>query len=209
MDRSSQSSDGTPDGLQVRDLAAPGFGPVTLRVATGDCLGMSGTSGAGKTRLLRAIADLDPHRGTALLDGRPASAYTGPEWRRRVAYLPATSHWWDERVSPHFRQSPAAGMERLLLAPALLDRPVSQLSSGERQRLALLRALENEPRVLLLDEPTANLDPDAARAMEALVAHYRQATPAAIIWVSHDAEQLARLGARRVSMRDGRLDEAA
>ncbi|MDX1335484.1 MAG: ATP-binding cassette domain-containing protein, partial [Gammaproteobacteria bacterium] len=71
---------------------------------------------------------------------------------------------------------------------------VSRLSSGERQRLALLRMLENSPRVLLLDEPTANLDRENTLLVENMIARYVQDHEAAAVWVSHDAEQQERLG---------------
>jgi putative ABC transport system ATP-binding protein len=82
---------------------------------------------------------------------------------------------------------------------------VARLSSGERQRFALLRLLANRPRVLLLDEPTANLDPDNVIRVEKLVATYMAAEGAGVLWVSHDPLQTTRVARRTLWMEAGRL----
>jgi ABC-type iron transport system FetAB ATPase subunit len=165
-------------------------------VAAGQCLALSGPSGSGKTLLLRALADLDPHEGSVELDGAAQADCSGPEWRRRVGFLPAESHWWAPRVGDHFR-SPAGdlrdGLEGFGLDPGCLEWQVERLSSGERQRLALLRLLDIGPSALLLDEPTANLDSDSARAVEERIGEYRRENGAAVVWVSHDAGQRQRV----------------
>jgi ABC-type iron transport system FetAB ATPase subunit len=86
---------------------------------------------------------------------------------------------------------------------------VTRLSSGEKQRLALLRLLANQPRVLLLDEPTANLDPQNTRRVEAMIAAYREARGAAVVWISHDREQAARVCDRHYIVVDGALQQQA
>jgi energy-coupling factor transporter ATP-binding protein EcfA2 len=82
---------------------------------------------------------------------------------------------------------------------------IRRLSSGERQRLALLRILALKPRVLLLDEPTANLDKTNTSLAETLIEDYSQQHRAAVLWVSHDLEQLERLCSRGYRMKAGRL----
>jgi ABC-type iron transport system FetAB ATPase subunit len=84
---------------------------------------------------------------------------------------------------------------------------VSRLSSGERQRLALLRLLGNRPKVLLLDEPTANLDSENTLKVEKLLHIYRKQQQSALLWISHDPEQIRRVGTRHFILRNGRLEE--
>lgn len=196
--------------LKVERLAIPGLlAPVDLALAAGEILCLSGPSGAGKSRLLRAIADLEPHSGRLWLDGTPSEAMTPEQWRSRVGLLPAESGWWADRVEAHFRHPPAAdALAELGFNTAILQQRVDRLSSGERQRLALLRLLANQPRVLLLDEPTANLDPANVRRVEDLLLRYRSARNAALLWVSHDPEQIERIADRHLDLQDGRLHPA-
>lgn len=191
--------------LRVEALHSDGLGPIDLTVAAGECLCLSGPSGAGKTRLLRALADLDPHAGTVSLDGMTAMHMPPPVWRKCVALLPADSRWWGEHVIDHFPSDCSLEMSSIDLPDNAWQWQVDRLSSGERQRLALLRVLANQPKVLLLDEPTANLDARNVERIEALIAEYQRNHHAAVIWVSHDAAQIARVSQRQLRIEQGRL----
>jgi len=195
--------------LTVRNLSRPGLEPTSFELAAGECICLRGPSGAGKTLLLRALADLDPNDGEVLLDGTPRAQIPAPTWRRRVGYVPAEPGWWSERLDDHFQdwESQAGPARRLKIAPGVAERRVSQLSTGERQRLALLRALEHRPDVLLLDEPTGPLDEESTAAVEAMLRE-KLSYGVALFWVTHDKRQAERVADRRFWIDRGRLREA-
>ena len=191
--------------LRIEHLVRPGVDAGGLRVEAGSCAALSGPSGSGKTLLLRAITDLDEADGEIWLDERPRSGMDAPNWRRQVMYLAAESHWWAGEVRDHAPAWQPGDLAALGFEPAVLEWEVQRLSSGERQRLALARALAHGPLVLLLDEPTANLDPENTRRVEAMIAAYRATRGAAVIWVSHDREQAARVCDRHYDSVAGNL----
>lgn len=194
--------------LRVIELANAFIGPLNFEARGAECICISGPSGSGKTSLLRAIADLDVHEGNVLLDGIECNGLRAPDWRRRVGLLPAESDWWYEHVGEHFDAVSEDGLKQLGFDSSMLGRKVLRLSSGERQRLALLRLLANEPQVLLLDEPTASLDPKNTRRAEQLIAKYRRKHSAPVLWVSHDPRQIKRVCDRHLRLRAGRLQSA-
>ncbi len=171
------------------------------------CAGMTGPSGSGKTLLLRALADLDPHQGRVFLNGRECSNWSAPDWRRRVAMLPAESQWWLPTVGEHFDEIDENLFQQMGFNRDTLSWGISRLSSGERQRLALLRLLTNMPPVLLLDEPTRSLDPENVDRVESLIAGYRERTQAAVLWITHDDNQAKRVAQTRFYLKDGYLEE--
>ena len=195
--------------LKIVNPPRPGLEPVSFQLDAGECIALRGPSGAGKSLLLRAIADLDPNEGEVILDGTPRDRIPAPSWRRRVGYVPAEPGWWSERLADHFQdwESQAGPARRLQVSPGVVERRVSQLSTGERQRLALLRALEHRPEVLLLDEPTGPLDEETTAAVEALLRE-KQSNGLAILWVTHDKRQAERVATRRFWIDRGRLREA-
>ena len=191
--------------LEARRLRVRDIGPVSLTLHAGGCAGLAGPSGSGKTLLLRALADLEPHTGEILLEGRPAEAFAPHDWRRRVMWVPAEAGWWAETVGEHLDGADDALLARLGFGPEVRGWTVRRLSSGERQRLALARALARDPEVLLLDEPTASLDATARDAVEALVADWL--TPhRAVLWVGHDLGQLGRVAAKVWYLAGGRIE---
>ncbi len=210
--------------LMLRGVVTHHVGPIDLTVEEGHCIGLHGPSGSGKTLLLRTIADLDPHEGEITLSGMSQNEIYPPLWRRRVAYLATESQWWGERVGDHLvTQDESCGeeatdesalpvtpwLERSGFEGDVLSWSVERLSSGEKQRLAIVRHLIQRPPVLLLDEPTSSLDQNNTLRIEQMLQHYQQQERAALIWVSHDMEQLQRVSSRQLQIVDGRVVEHA
>lgn len=188
-------SDLVIDGLSIR-----GLGPISLTVEAGCCVGLSGPSGIGKSSFLRAVADMEPHDGGVFLGERDRASLSAPEWRRLVGMLPSESAWWADGVAAHFLFPERVRPGVLGLRPEVLSWPVKRLSSGERQRLALLRLLDREPEALLLDEPTANLDESSVLLVEALILGYARERQVPVLWVGHGREQLKRVAGRVVAL---------
>ena len=185
--------------LRIDQLSIEVQPPLSFSVPAGECLAVEGPSGAGKTRLLRAIADLDPAEGLVFLDGAERREMAAHCWRRRVRYVAAEPGWWAPTARDHMPASQSIDrlVQSLGLAPEHLDRAVHDLSTGERQRLALVRAVADEPDVLLLDEPTAALDAEAQALVEELI-RFERLAGRRIILVSHDATQIERLAHARL-----------
>ncbi len=193
--------------LYVRALTRPGLEPVDFDLADGKALAVLGPSGSGKTLLLRAIADLDPNEGQVSLDGTSRNSMPAPAWRRQVTYLPAEPGWWSDRVADHFPEPEVARalFPPLMLPVTMMERPVLELSTGERHRIALARVLVQSPKVMLLDEPTSGLDQDSAGAVEALLRE-RMGAGAALLFSTHDEGLAKRLGDSHMRVRKGRIE---
>lgn len=183
----------------VNSVRGANFSPVSFNLHPGEILMVQGESGAGKSQLLRALADLDAHEGEVALNGVDQQQMRPSQWRRRVVYLPAESAWWDDYVDQHFPEVlPESWWPALRLKPELFRAEVARLSSGERQRLAVARALVLRPQVLLLDEPTANLDVVTANAVGQLLSTQIKAQGSAGVWVTHDADEAARFADKQL-----------
>ena len=207
--------------ITVRYGARNVLDDVSLTVAPGEFVGLVGPNGAGKTTLLRVLAGLAaPAEGFVLLDGGPAPAPRAAA--RTLAYLPyGAPCYWPLPVRrvvalgrlPHLgpwrRPGPAdhAAIESALEqagVAGLAARSLPTLSSGERMRVMVARALAQEPRILLADEPTAALDPyHQLRVLDLLQA--RAARGSAVLAVLHDLPLAARYCSRLLLLVEGRV----
>jgi tungstate transport system ATP-binding protein len=196
-------------GVTILDGITLGVGPGTPTV-------LIGPNGSGKTTLLRlAMGLIAPNRGRVTWGGREASPpahrailFQRPAMLRRstagnISYALAAAG-----VPRAARRARIAELMALVGLDGLGDRPARRLSGGEQQRLALARALAREPDVLLLDEPTASLDPAATKAIEDIV---RAVTARGIkvMMSTHDLGQARRLAGEVVLLHRGRLIERA
>jgi phosphate-transporting ATPase len=181
----------------------------SFELRAGECIAIQGPSGVGKSLLLRAIADLDPNEGTVKLDGILRESMPAPLWRRQVTYVAAEPGWWADTVEQNFAKWNEAVplIQELNLPPTCGAWNVQRLSTGEKQRLGLARALTLHSRVLLLDEPTAALDPNATAVVEAIIAR-RRSTGMGVIWSTHDGLQARRVASRLFIMSGGQIEES-
>lgn len=196
--------------LLIEGLRSVIAGPFDLGLDEGMCAAVTGPSGSGKSLFLRMIADLDPNEGEVRLNGHRRSAMPAADWRKQVMYVPAESGWWADTVAQHFpanmhREFVSVGA-RLGLRSDIHDASIRQLSTGEKQRLSLIRALLRRPPVLLLDEPTGPLDEDSTARVEELLQE-RMATKTSIVLVTHSPNQAERLGHQRYRMVARRLEK--
>lgn len=194
--------------LHIARLEHPLVHATDLAVQAGERICLSAPSGAGKSVFLQCLADLLPNDASIDFDGQPREQIVAHQWRRLVCYVASESAWWSNRVIDHFPGQSSLPLSTLNLSNDLLERSPTGLSSGQRQRLALLRALAREPRVLLLDEPTANLDERNTDAVEALLQEWT-GKGNALVFTSHNVQQQMRLATRRWSISDGRVEEQA
>jgi ABC-type sugar transport system ATPase subunit len=184
------------------------LGGVSFSVGDGETLVVLGPSGAGKTTLLRVLAGLElPDSGSISLDGRDITAL--PPQKRRIAMV-----FQDDALFPHLtiRENLAfagASDERVQSVASALDidahlneRP-ARLSGGERQRAALARAVLSDPRVLLLDEPFAHLDPQLREHVRRQFSQFRRRFSGAAIHVTHDHVEALAIADHLAIMIDG------
>lgn len=184
-----------PAGLRVVNLSAGVVVSADLTAGPSEVVMLMGPSGCGKSCLLKGIADLIPNSGEVWLSGHEKNHFSPSQWRKQVQLVPAESRWWFPTALPHFTQPPDYSVwESVGLSQADASKPIGHLSTGQRQRLVLMRALQNQPKVLLLDEPTASLDDETTRQVESFLQAYisRHAIPT--LWVTHNIAQAKRVG---------------
>ena len=190
---------------------------VNLEVAEGEVVAVTGPSGAGKSTLLRLLNRLDePTSGTVYLDGTDYRTLRPRELRRSVGMMMQTPYLFPGTVADNLAFGPrqqgrvlSEDEMAILLAGVGLegfaDRDVATLSGGEAQRVSLARTLANRPRVLLLDEPTSSLDPDAVHEVETLLFDVVRDQALTCVIVTHNLEQAIRVAHQAIVMKGGRI----
>ena len=196
---------------------------IRLTVDPGGWLGVIGPNGSGKSTLLRSVLGFHPHEGTVRIDGVPTSGMPRRARARLLAYTPqqpvlpegVTTHDYvllgrtphrPLLAAPRSRDRDVVAdvMERLALLP-LAERPVTQLSGGEQQRAVLARALAQQPRVLLLDEPTASLDLGHAQQVLDLLDRLRRQDGLTVLSTLHDLTLAGQYADRLTLLSEGRV----
>ncbi|MEO0079426.1 MAG: metal ABC transporter ATP-binding protein [candidate division WOR-3 bacterium] len=199
---------------------------VSLNIHRGDFLGIIGPNGAGKTTLLTVINGLGQiHAGTVRILGTSAQGAILTRLRQRIGYVPQNLNidprspitcyeavligrfgrlGLFRRPKPNDHEKVAMMMELMGIAH-LRERPVGLVSGGEAQKVALARALVQEPEMLLLDEPTANLDPRAVKEIIGLIVDVYRRFSLTVVMVTHQLDHLPEVCNRVVFMKDTRI----
>lgn len=194
-------------GVDLRFGAVTALRGVDLRISAGERVALIGANGSGKSTLLRVLHGLlAPSSGTVLRDGatRQAMVFQRPFMLRATALNNVALALW-LRGTPWraAREQAHAALGRVGLQD-MAGRQGRTLSGGQQQRLALARAWSLAPQVLLLDEPTASLDPHAKREVEGLMAEFAEAGMS-LVFASHNLGQVKRLATRVIYLEHGRI----
>ncbi|WP_010670402.1 iron efflux ABC transporter ATP-binding subunit FetA [Pantoea agglomerans] len=186
--------------------------PVSLQLYQGDCVLLTGPSGSGKSTFLKILASLiTPTSGQLFFRNSDITTLRAEAYRQQVSYCFQTPQLFGQTVYDNLalpwqirRQKPqrdklVAALENVNLSPDMLNKPVEQLSGGEKQRVGLLRNLQFMPEVLLLDEVTSALDEENRLSVLSLINRIAAEEKVAVVRISHDvndiqqAEQVLRL----------------
>jgi iron complex transport system ATP-binding protein len=178
---------------------------ISFRIGKGDFIGIIGPNGSGKTTLLKVLShELTPQKGNVFLDGVPLNKLRRPEIARKIAVVPQETHFLfpfsaleivlmgrTPYLGHHLFES-AKDLEAATRAMeqtetlSFADRPIDELSGGERKRVFIARALAQEPEVILFDEPTANLDIHHQMDFLDLISTLNRETGLTVLMASHD-----------------------
>lgn len=190
------------------------LGPLDFTVSRGERVAVTGPSGCGKSTLIRSLAGLvDPMGGKLTLDGQTPETFGWPSFRIQVHYLAQRGalgqmtvenilkrpFTFSSQSATYQRESAIAALAEVGLASEVLERPATQLSEGQQQRVGLVRSLLIEPSFLLLDEPTSALDVESASLVEGVITRRCSGGHMGAVWITHDHAQAARIGDRLVA----------
>ncbi|WP_312261943.1 ATP-binding cassette domain-containing protein [Limnohabitans sp.] len=205
----------TLDAVDVQLGAQRALMNVCLSIAAGECVALVGANGSGKSTLLRALHGLVPHSQGQVwhAPGLQLAMLFQRPYLLRISALNnvALGLWLDRQRGLNWRSAQALAEQALQRVglQTVAGQNGRQLSGGQQQRLALARAWARQPHVLLLDEPTASLDPHAKREVEDLMAQFAAGEgarqPLTLVWASHNLGQVKRLASRVIYLEGGRV----
>lgn len=181
-----------------------------LKLKAGDRAALRGPSGSGKSLLMRTLVGLDkPDSGEIYFRDRSITEWNIPKYRQIVRYIPqdaafvrgsvrqSITLFYTFKANRHLTLDESklqSLLEALLLPPSFLEKTAENLSGGEKQLVAIIRALLLQPEILLLDEPTSNLDDAMVSRVEQIINDWMEAdSRRRYLWTSHDTRQLDRM----------------
>ncbi|OPY58219.1 MAG: putative ABC transporter ATP-binding protein [Syntrophorhabdaceae bacterium PtaU1.Bin034] len=211
------------EGITVRKTNGLLLNGVSLKVSRNEFVGIIGPNGAGKTTLLNVIAGFERFEGALTLFGRRESWKRARKTRLRIGYVPqqflvdpafpilaleavitgATGRLGLFRSAGTHEKQKAMRLMEMMRVAHLADRPLGQLSGGERQKISLARAILQQPDILLFDEPTANLDIAVQKEVLNLIGEIHAQENLTLLFVTHDFNMLPAAMRRAVLLNHG------
>lgn len=192
---------------------------VSFNVQKGDFLTIKGLSGSGKSTLLKILAAImNPSAGEIIYKGKSLSEYEIPDYRKEVSYSFQNASLFGTTVAdnlmfpyeirnvPFDRDRAVALLNKVMLSESYLDQKITELSGGEKQRIALIRNVLFMPEILLLDEVTSALDAENRQVISAAILRLNREDNVTVLWVTHNTDEINK-AAKMIEIKEGRLEE--
>ncbi|WP_373788101.1 ATP-binding cassette domain-containing protein [Jeotgalibaca porci] len=191
---------------------------ISFKIQKGDFLTIKGPSGSGKSTLLKLLAAImNPSAGEIIYKGKPLSEYEITDYRKEVSYSFQNAALFGTTVAdnlmfpyeirnePFDRDRAIALLDKVMLSEQYLDQKITELSGGEKQRVALIRNVLFTPEVLLLDEVTSALDAENRKVISEAILRLNRENNITVLWVTHNTDEIND-AAKTIEMKAGRLE---
>lgn len=191
---------------------------VSFSVQKGDFLTIKGLSGSGKSTLLKILAAImNPSAGEIIYKGKSLSEYEITDYRKEVSYSFQNASLFGTTVAdnlmfpyeirnlPFDRDRAVALLNKVMLSESYLDQKITELSGGEKQRVALIRNVLFTPEVLLLDEVTSALDAENRKVISDAILRLNRENHITVLWVTHNTDEI-KDAAKTIEIKEGRLE---
>ena len=191
---------------------------ISFKIQKGDFLTIKGPSGSGKSTLLKLLAAImNPSTGEIIYKGKPLSEYEITDYRKEVSYTFQNAALFGTTVAdnlmfpyeirnePFDRDRAIALLDKVMLSEQYLDQKITELSGGEKQRVALIRNVLFTPEVLLLDEVTSALDAENRKVISGAILRLNRENKITVLWVTHNTDEIND-AAKTIEMKAGRLE---